>query len=50
MLPKNTKVILPGARVRVSFGPPVAVGGRELNAVIAEVRQFIVAHVTEPQD
>jgi 1-acyl-sn-glycerol-3-phosphate acyltransferase len=50
MLPKNTRVIQRGARVRVSFGPPVIVGDRELNAVIAEVRQFIVAHVTEPKD
>ena len=50
MLPKNTRVIQRGARVRVSFGPPVTVGDRELNAVIAEVRQFIVAHVTEPKD
>jgi 1-acyl-sn-glycerol-3-phosphate acyltransferase len=50
MLPKNTRVIQRGARVRVSFGPAVAVGDRELNAVIAEVRQFITAHVTEPAD
>ncbi|MGZ3440450.1 MAG: lysophospholipid acyltransferase family protein, partial [Polyangia bacterium] len=50
MLPKNTRVIQRGARVRVSFGPPVTVGDRELNAVITEVRQFIVAHVTEPKD
>ena len=50
ILPKNTKVIQPGARVRVTFGAPIAVGGRELNAVSAEVREFIVAHVTEPQD
>jgi 1-acyl-sn-glycerol-3-phosphate acyltransferase len=50
ILPKNTRVIQRGARVRVSFGPPVAIGARDLNAVIAEVRQFIVDHVTEPQD
>jgi len=50
ILPKNTRVIQRGARVRVSFGPPVTVAGRELNAVMAEVRQFIVAHVTEPVD
>ena len=48
ILPKNTRVIRRGARVRVSFGAPVSVGERELNAVMAEVRQFIVAHVTEP--
>jgi 1-acyl-sn-glycerol-3-phosphate acyltransferase len=50
ILPKNTKVIQRGARVRVSFGTPISVGDRELNAVVAEVRQFIVAHVTEPAD
>jgi 1-acyl-sn-glycerol-3-phosphate acyltransferase len=50
ILPKNTRVIQRGARVRVSFGPPIAVRDRELNAVIADVRQFIVAHVTEPQE
>ena len=50
ILPKNTKVIQRGARVRVSFGAPIAVGKRELNDVMAEVRQFIVAHVTEPAD
>lgn len=50
LLPKNSKVIQPGARVRVSFGAPIAVGGRDLNAVAAEVRAFIVARVTEPSD
>jgi len=50
ILPKNTRVIQRGARVRVSFGAPVTVGGRELNDVVAEVRRFIVAHVTEPAD
>jgi len=50
ILPKNTKVIQRGARVRVTFGAPVQVGERELNRVIGEVRQFIVAHVTEPSD
>lgn len=49
-LPKHTSVIQRGVRVRVSFGPPVAVGSRELNDVVAEVRRFIVAHVTEPAD
>ena len=50
ILPKNTTVIQRGARVRVTFGAPVRVGARELNDVVAEVRQFIVAHVTEPAD
>ena len=50
ILPKNTRVIQRGARVRVSFGPAVRVGERELNEVVAEVRRFIVDHVTEPAD
>ena len=50
ILPKNTRVIQRGARVRVSFGPAVHVGARELNDVIAEVRRFIVDHVTQPAD
>lgn len=49
-LPKHTNVIRPGARVRVCFGPPVKTAGRELNDVSAEVRAFIVAHVTQPSD
>ena len=48
ILPKNSRVIQRGARVRVSFGAPIAVAERELNAVMAEVRRFICAHVTEP--
>ncbi len=50
ILPKHTSVIQRGVRVRVTFGAPVSVGTRELNAVMAEVRQFIVGHVTEPAD
>jgi len=50
ILPKNTRVIQRGARVRVTFGAPVSVAGRELNDVMAEVRRFIVGHVTEPAD
>jgi 1-acyl-sn-glycerol-3-phosphate acyltransferase len=50
ILPKNTRVFQRGARVKVTFGAPVRVAGRELNDVSAEVRAFIVAHVTEPND
>jgi 1-acyl-sn-glycerol-3-phosphate acyltransferase len=50
ILPKNTKVIQRGARVRVAFGAPVRVVGREVNDVMAEVRRFIAARVTEPAD
>jgi 1-acyl-sn-glycerol-3-phosphate acyltransferase len=48
ILPKNSRVIHRGVRVRVTFGRPIPSGGRELNALIAEVRQFIAANVTEP--
>jgi 1-acyl-sn-glycerol-3-phosphate acyltransferase len=50
ILPKNTKIFQRGARVKVTFGAPIKVGARELNDVSAEVRAFIVAHVTEPTD
>ena len=50
ILPKNTRIFQRGARVKVTFGAPIAVAGRELNDVSAEVRRFIVAHVTEPTD
>jgi 1-acyl-sn-glycerol-3-phosphate acyltransferase len=50
ILPKRSKVIQRGARVRVTFGAPMTAVGREVNAVMAEVRQFIAAHVTEPVD
>jgi 1-acyl-sn-glycerol-3-phosphate acyltransferase len=48
VLPKKTTVIQRGKRVRVAFGPPISPAGREVNAVMAEVRAFIAAHVTEP--
>jgi 1-acyl-sn-glycerol-3-phosphate acyltransferase len=48
ILPKNSKVIQRGAHVRVVFGSPVAVAGRETNSLIAEVRTFIGRYVTEP--
>jgi 1-acyl-sn-glycerol-3-phosphate acyltransferase len=50
ILPKNTKVIQRGAKVRVVFGAPVSVGNREVNDVMSEVRGFIAARVTEPTD
>ncbi|HEY2746089.1 MAG TPA: lysophospholipid acyltransferase family protein [Polyangia bacterium] len=50
ILPKNTRIFQRGARVKVTFGAPVRVGGRELNDVVAETRAFIVGHVTEPND
>lgn len=48
ILPKNTKVIQKGARVRVVFSPPIPVAGRDTNALMSEVRSFIAARVTEP--
>ena len=50
ILPKNTTIFQRGARVKVTFGPPVRVANRELNDVSNEVRTFILAHVTEPND
>jgi 1-acyl-sn-glycerol-3-phosphate acyltransferase len=48
ILPKNTKIIQRGARVRVAFGPPIPVAGKDPNALVAETRAFIAANVTEP--
>jgi 1-acyl-sn-glycerol-3-phosphate acyltransferase len=48
ILPKNSKVIQRGAHVRVVFGAPVAIAGRDTNSLIAEVRGFIARYVTEP--
>jgi len=50
ILPKKAKVIQRGVRVRVTFGAPISVAGREINALMAEVRQFMAAHVTAPAD
>ena len=50
ILPKNTTIFQRGARVKVTFGAPIRVANRELNDVSNEVRAFIVAHVTEPND
>lgn len=50
ILPKNTRIFQRGARVKVTFGAPIRVGDRDLNEVSAEVRAFVVAHVTEPND
>jgi 1-acyl-sn-glycerol-3-phosphate acyltransferase len=50
ILPKNTRIFQRGARVKVSFGAPITVGARDLNEVSAEVRAFVVGHVTEPND
>jgi 1-acyl-sn-glycerol-3-phosphate acyltransferase len=48
IVPKNTAVVQPGARVRMVFGAPIAAAGRDTPTVSAEVRAFIAAHVTEP--
>jgi 1-acyl-sn-glycerol-3-phosphate acyltransferase len=50
ILPKNSKMVQRGVRVRVAFGAPIAVAGREVNSLAAEVRAFIAGHVTEPSD
>ena len=48
ILPKNSVIVQRGARVRVAFGAPIAVAGRDTPALSAAVRAFIAAHVTEP--
>ncbi|MDB4970528.1 MAG: phospholipid/glycerol acyltransferase [Myxococcales bacterium] len=48
ILPKNTKIIQRGARVKVSFGKPIPVAGKDSNTLSAEVLRFMAANVTEP--
>ncbi|HZS41255.1 MAG TPA: lysophospholipid acyltransferase family protein [Polyangia bacterium] len=50
ILPKNTKLVRPGAVVRVTFGEPLAVpDAAAIERAMADVRAFFVAHVTEPE-
>jgi 1-acyl-sn-glycerol-3-phosphate acyltransferase len=48
ILPKKTLMVQRGARVRVTFGKPIATAGRDTESLIAEVRRFLEAHVTQP--
>jgi 1-acyl-sn-glycerol-3-phosphate acyltransferase len=48
ILPKNTRVVNLGAKVRVIFGKPIVTKGRPLPEVMAEVKAFFEAHVTQP--
>ncbi len=48
VLPKDATLVHPGQRVRVAFGAPIAVAGRDTPALMAAVREFIAAHVTSP--
>jgi 1-acyl-sn-glycerol-3-phosphate acyltransferase len=50
ILPKNSKLVRPGAVVRVTFGDPIEAAGRPTVDVMSEVRSFFAAHVTEPTD
>jgi 1-acyl-sn-glycerol-3-phosphate acyltransferase len=50
ILPKNSKVIQRGAHVRLVFGAPITVAGRETNSLMTEVRDFIAGYVTEPRE
>lgn len=48
ILPKNTAVVHKGQRVRLAFGAPVPVVGRDTAELIAAVHGFIAANVTQP--
>lgn len=50
ILPKKSKLVRPGAVVRVTYGDPIQPSGRPLVEVMDEVRSFFAAHVTEPTD
>jgi 1-acyl-sn-glycerol-3-phosphate acyltransferase len=42
IVPKKTKVVRLGARVSVTVGRPIPVGGRDVESLVAEVRDFMV--------
>jgi 1-acyl-sn-glycerol-3-phosphate acyltransferase len=46
ILPKHTRQINRGQKVRVRFGPRIVVAGRPLEAVVDEVRAYFIANVT----
>jgi 1-acyl-sn-glycerol-3-phosphate acyltransferase len=45
ILPRGSRVMHTGRRVDVAIGAPIAVAGRELAALMAEVRDFLVKNV-----
>ena len=45
ILPRGGRVMHKGRRVDVTIGAPIAVAGRELDGLIAEVRDFLVQNV-----
>lgn len=45
ILPRGTKVMHPGKPVAVTIGAPIAVAGRALPELMAEVQRFLVDHV-----
>jgi len=45
VLPRGGKVMQKGKSVEVTIGSPIAVEGRDLDGLMQEVREFLVAHV-----
>lgn len=45
ILPRGSKVMRPGQSVAVTIGAPIPVEGRDLEGLMKEVREFLVAHV-----
>jgi len=45
ILPRGGKVMKKGQAVRVTIGAPIAVDGRDLDGLMAEVREFLVSQV-----
>jgi 1-acyl-sn-glycerol-3-phosphate acyltransferase len=48
VIPKHSWRIVPGGRVRVVYGPPIATAGRSIDELQAALRAFLQAHVREP--
>lgn len=45
ILPRGGRVMKTGQTVEVTIGAPIAVEGRDLDGLMEEVREFLVAHV-----
>jgi 1-acyl-sn-glycerol-3-phosphate acyltransferase len=49
IIPKKTKLVRRGVRVRATFGAPISVAGRQVADLIEELRAFLTAHITPPE-
>jgi 1-acyl-sn-glycerol-3-phosphate acyltransferase len=50
IIPKHTTLVRRGVPVRIVFGRPISVAGKDLSELMGVVRGFFAANVTAPQD